>query len=138
VLLCVGIPQALCSVQDLILAEARANLCLQDQMAQTPSASSVLSPLAQRAADAAVRVAAGLLSPGRWKAPQAVGVSSIAALHNSASLPKNFAPYKYTYKTMSPAKVGVALQPAHCLASVLPPETFVPSAVAARLLALQH
>lgn len=66
-----------------------------------------MSPLAQRAADAAVRVAAGLLSPGRWKAPQAVGVSSIAALHNSASLPKNFAPYKYTYKAMSPAKVGI-------------------------------
>lgn len=52
-------------------------------------------------------MAAGLLSPGRWKAPQAVGISSIAALHNSASLPKNFAPYKYTYKAMSPAKVSI-------------------------------
>ncbi len=72
---------------------------------QAQYSSSALSPLAQRAADAAVRVAAGLLSPGRWKAPQAVGVSSMAALHNSASLPKNFAPYKSTYKTISPVKV---------------------------------
>ncbi len=72
---------------------------------RTQYAGSALSPLAQRAADAAVRVAAGLLSPGRWKAPQAVGVSSMAALHNSASLPKNFAPYKSTYKAMSPIKV---------------------------------
>ncbi|CAL5218475.1 g160 [Coccomyxa viridis] len=70
--------------------------------------SSALSPLAQRAADAAVRVAAGLLSPGRWKAPQAVGVSSMAALHNSASLPKNFAPYKSTYKPISPVQVPLS------------------------------
>ena len=82
---------------------------VQGREPQAPSAAGALSPLAQRAADAAVRVAAGLLSPGRWKAPQAVGVASMAALHNSASLPKNFAPYKATYKAMSPAKVSACL-----------------------------
>ena len=82
---------------------------VQGREPQAASAAGALSPLAQRAADAAVRVAAGLLSPGRWKAPQAVGVASMAALHNSASLPKNFAPYKATYKAMSPAKVSACL-----------------------------
>ena len=79
--------------------------CVQAHGAHAQSGPSALSPLAQRAADAAVRVAAGLLSPGRWKAPQAVGVSSMAALHKSASLPKNSAPYKSTYKAMSPIQV---------------------------------
>ena len=92
---------------------------VQGREPQAASAAGALSPLAQRAADAAVRVAAGLLSPGRWKAPQAVGVASMAALHNSASLPKNFAPYKATYKAMSPAKVSACLISSPCCSLTL-------------------
>ena len=47
------------------------------------------------------------------------GGCSMAALHNSASLPKNFAPYKATYKAMSPAKVSACLISSPCCSLTL-------------------